>query len=1041
MLARLPFWKAPIHPFEPTIRTNRKLLGTRKPVLMELESRLTPAIGNAVPYLGAENHLVIVSQDLLDKTPQVEWANASVLALDTNQDVISQISAELANRSGLETIRIICHGNEGALYFGTQVVDQGVLEDRSAEIIGWEKAIAPGADLLLYGCSVAGSEAGRDFVATIADLTGADVAASVNPTGAGGDVVLEFQAGHVEATLQASQKAWQDSKLQLLNENGFNYISANGAIRITGYTGSGGAIAIPDTIASQPVTSIGDYAFYNCTSLTSVIIPTSVTSIGDSAFLGCANLASANIPNDVQVVGNFVFSNCSSLTGITIPNGVTNIGNYAFYNCSSLTGITIPNSVTAIGNNAFQNCLGLANVTIGNSVASIGDAVFSRCTSLISVTIPNSVTSIGNDAFQNCSALASITLGSSVTSIGNSAFQNCTALASITLGSSVTSIGNSAFAFCTNLGSVLLGNSISSIGNSAFAFCANLTSVTIPATVTTIGPLAFNGDSKLTAITVAAANPIYTSLDGILFNKGLTTLIQCPGSKSGTVTIPTTVTSIGDSAFAYCTGLTGVTIPKNIASIGSSAFVYCTGLTSITIPKSIVSIGDSAFRNCTGLVSATLGYSIPGLQESAFQGCVNLPGITVDAIPPVVSFSPIAPAIRIGLSQITISFSEAITGLDLSDLMLTRNGIEASLDGAILQGSGTSFSITNLANPTYPTGSYQLQLKSSGSGISDAVGHALESSSLAEWRMVGADNALVTIRSPNKDGSMQIREASSNRVLRTFTPFPGYQGAVHAVEGNFNGDGSNLVVMAAGEGGAPHIIMMDPATGQVTRSWFGYSTFFRGGLFIAVGDVNGDGADDLVTGPNAGGGPHIKVYDGKTNRVIFEFMAYAPTFTGGVSVSLADVNGDGRLDIVTGTGKGGGPHVRAFNALNGTNLLSFMAYNPNFRGGVFVTAGDMDGDGLAEIVTGTGSGGGPHVGLFDLRTRTMARGFFAYDPSVLNGVRVGLSDRNGDGILDIFTGPGPGMAPLVNVFDGRSMNLIDSFFAGAPDDLHGVHVS
>ncbi|MFN6050095.1 MAG: FG-GAP repeat domain-containing protein, partial [Planctomycetia bacterium] len=315
--------------------------------------------------------------------------------------------------------------------------------------------------------------------------------------------------------------------------------------------------------------------------------------------------------------------------------------------------------------------------------------------------------------------------------------------------------------------------------------------------------------------------------------------------------------------------------------------------------------------------------------------------------------------------------NESVTGFDPSDIQLTRNGTSVSLQGTTLQGTGSSYTLGNLSTITYPVGQYVLQIKSTGTGIMDGAGNAFAGSNAVNWKMVGTDNTLISIRSPRKDGSMEIRDASTNQSLGTFTPFPGYSGAVHLVEGKFTGDGRRWVVMAAGEGGAPHIVMMDPSTGQVTRSWFGYSTFFRGGLFIAVGDVNGDGADDLVTGPNAGGGPHIKVYDGKTNQVIYEFMAYAPTFTGGVSVSLADVNGDGRLDIVTGTGKGGGPHVIAFDGMSGRQILSFMAYNPAFRGGVFVAAGDMNGDGYAEIVTGTGVGGGPHVGVFDSRTLQM----------------------------------------------------------------------
>jgi len=349
--------------------------------------------------------------------------------------------------------------------------------------------------------------------------------------------------------------------------------------------------------------------------------------------------------------------------------------------------------------------------------------------------------------------------------------------------------------------------------------------------------------------------------------------------------------------------------------------------------------------------------------------------------------------------------------------------------------------LQNLANLTYPIGEYHLQIKTSGTGITDIAGNALNTSNSADWRMVGPDNALISLRSPKMDGSMEVREASTNDSWGTFTPFPGYNGAVHLLKGNFMGDGKEWMVMAAGEGGAPHIVIIDPVTGQVLRSWFGYSTDFRGGLFIAVGDVNGDGADDLITGPNAGGGPHIKVYDGKTNNIIFEFMAYDPSFLGGVSVALADVNNDGRLDIVTGTGKGGGPHVRVFDALNGRDLLSFMAYDPSFRGGVFIAAGDIDGNGTAEIVTGSGYGGTSIVRVFNLRNLSSNVYIMAYDPAFLGGVRIGLSDRNQDRILDIFTGPGPGGSPHIKVFNGVNLNLIDSYFAGSTNDPFGVYIN
>ena len=203
------------------------------------------------------------------------------------------------------------------------------------------------------------------------------------------------------------------------------------------------SITIPDG-----VTSIGSNAFQNCHSLTSITIPDGVTSIVDYAFSGCYSLASITIPDGVTSIGSNAFQNCHSLTSITIPDGVTSIGNYAFQGCSSLASITIPDGVTNIGNYAFRDCPSLASITIPDGVTSIGDYAFSGCSSLASITIPDGVTSIGQCAFQNCHSLASITIPDGVTSIAGGMFDSCYSLASITIPDGVTSIGNSAFYYC-----------------------------------------------------------------------------------------------------------------------------------------------------------------------------------------------------------------------------------------------------------------------------------------------------------------------------------------------------------------------------------------------------------------------------------------------------------------------------------------------------------------------------------------------------------------------------------------------------------------
>ena len=221
----------------------------------------------------------------------------------------------------------------------------------------------------------------------------------------------------------------------------------------------------------EDVTSIGNYAFYECSGLTSVTIPNSVTSIGSSAFMYCSGLTSVTIPNSVTSIGNLAFYNCSGLTSVTIPNSVTSISTSAFYGCSGLTSVTIPNSVTNIGGNAFSGCSGLTSITIPNSVISIGDEAFYNCSGLTSITIPESVTSIEFGTFSGCSGLTSVTIPNSVTSIGTCAFEDCSGLTSITIPNSVTSIGSEAFDECSGLSSVTIGSGVTSIGGNAFRDC------------------------------------------------------------------------------------------------------------------------------------------------------------------------------------------------------------------------------------------------------------------------------------------------------------------------------------------------------------------------------------------------------------------------------------------------------------------------------------------------------------------------------------------------------------------------------------------
>ena len=369
---------------------------------------------------------------------------------------------------------------------------------------------------------------------------------------------------------------------------------------------------------------------------------------------------------------------------------VTSIGYYAFWGCDSLASITIPDSVTGIGNYAFRGCTNLESVTIPDSVTSIGESAFRGCTSLTSVTIPDSVTTIGSNAFYYCTGLTSVYITDIAVWCGiifdaysanplfyaRNLYLNGSLVTDLVIPDGVTSIGTFAFYFCSSLKSVTIPSSVTNIGYRTFYACTSLSSVTIPSSVTSIGVNAFSDCKNLASITVESANKSFCSVDGVLFNKAQTTLIQYPiGKTTSSYIIPDSVTSISSYAFRSCKSLTSITIPDSAISIGDSAFEGCTGVNSITIPDSVISIGynvffntgyykdnsnwdndvlyignhlieansslsgeytiknatkiigDYAFYSCTGLTSINIPDSVTNIGNYAFDYCNNLKNV------------------------------------------------------------------------------------------------------------------------------------------------------------------------------------------------------------------------------------------------------------------------------------------------------------------------------------------------------------------------------------------------------------------------------
>ena len=382
------------------------------------------------------------------------------------------------------------------------------------------------------------------------------------------------------------------------------------------------------------VTYIGEMAFQDCTGLTSINISNSVISIEKGAFWGCGSLTSITIPNSVTYIGSDAFSGCTGLKEVKIPDSVTSIGEWAFSDCRGLISINIPKSVTSIGEAAFRRTFNLTSINVdakNKEYKSIDGVLFSKDgTKLIecpkgknaTYTIPDSVKEIDECAFYFCSGLTSINVDArnpylksidgvlfskdgtelrkypagkkatnyiipkSVTSIGEDAFNDCDGLISVTIGNGVKEIGRNAFRDCRGLTSITIPNSVTKIDWCAFYCCMGLTSVTIGNAVKEISDSAFGECDGLTSINVDARNPYLKSIDGVLFSKDGTKLLQFPiGKRETNYIIPKSVTSISNSAFEGCKGLTSVTIGNGVKEIAYGAFFRCSGLKEVTIPR------------------------------------------------------------------------------------------------------------------------------------------------------------------------------------------------------------------------------------------------------------------------------------------------------------------------------------------------------------------------------------------------------------------------------------------------------------------------
>ena len=418
-----------------------------------------------------------------------------------------------------------------------------------------------------------------------------------------------------------------------------------------------GEFVIPDT-----VTSIADRAFSSCPNLTKITIGANVESVGAYAFSSCSALTDVVFKDSTikkKVIGLYAFYNCQALSNVDFGNAVTSIGSFAFMIDKSLESIEFPDSLESIGRCAFS-CYdygttgsyfasNLKSVKFGSGLKSIADYAFYENRALntvkftgvaltsigsesfcnIAITeldLSGTDTSIDREVFYNCNSLETVKL-SGVKTIGQNAFYNCRKLTSVELSENLTTIESGAFQSCVALKNIDIPNKVTKLNDNTFSNCSSLKNVSIGSGCTSISTTAFDGTFSIDRITVSEDNKNYTVVDGVLYNKDMTTLVLYPKNRSGEFAVPDTVTTIANSAFDSSPNLTKVTIGKNVKTIGASAFGECKSLKTVifedsdTVQKTIC---DYAFYKCPVLTTVDFGNAVKSIGNYAFYSCQSL---------------------------------------------------------------------------------------------------------------------------------------------------------------------------------------------------------------------------------------------------------------------------------------------------------------------------------------------------------------------------------------------------------------------------------
>jgi uncharacterized repeat protein (TIGR01451 family) len=507
----------------------------------------------------------------------------------------------------------------------------------------------------------------------------------------------------------------------------------------------------------------------------------------------------------------------------------------------------------------------------------------------------------------------------------------------------------------------------------------------------------------------------------------------------GTLSCSIASSSVGSAVFTLVVGVpptaTAGTIVSNTATVSAITADPVPGNNSATASTTIAGTADLSITK-TGPATVVRGGSIAYTLTVVNAGPSSATGVTIaDPTPPGLTFVSTSGAcvstfpcalgtLASGESRVVTATFRVPPGYSGANPIVNVATVSAStLDAVLTNNSGSAGTLVS----------------NTGSGCD-----------------VNGDGRLEFITGAGTGGGPHVRIWSVEGGTPTelagagfFAYDPAFSGGVRLACRDVTGDGIAELITGAGPGGGPHVRVWSVTGNTLSEltGFFAYDPAFAGGVTLAAGDLTGDGVGELITGAGSGGGPHVRVWNvaGGVSELT-GFFAYDPAFAGGVNVAVGDLTGDGVGELITGAGSGGGPHVRVWNVAGGVSeLTGFFAYDPAFAGGVTVAAGDVTGDGVAELITGAGPGGGPHVRVWSLTGGGPIEiaGFFPYDPAFAGGVAVAVGDVTGDGVAELITGAGPGGGPHVRVWSltGAGFVEVAGFFAYDPAFAGGVFVA